>query len=88
MATRGATASTRVDTPRTNGIRGRIAERNHETKAAIKTTEFRAMLGLVGTILVSAHGSRRRQRHGEFIAKQAWSTSRFWAGPTSCAEGS
>ena len=39
MATTGATGSTRVDTPRTNGLRARIAERNHETKAAIKTTE-------------------------------------------------
>src|SRR4030095_7896064 len=73
MAPTGATGSTRVDTPRTNGIRGRIAERNHETKAAIKTTEFWAMLGLVLAILVSAalinDGDSGTD---EFIAKQAW----------------
>ena len=73
MATTGATGSTRVDTPRTNGIRGRIAERAHETKASFKTTEFWAMLGLVVTILVSAaviNGGDNGT--DEFIAKQAW----------------
>jgi hypothetical protein len=73
MATTGATGSTRVDTPRANGIRGRIAERNHETKAAFKTTEFWAMVGLVVTILVSAaliNGGDNGT--DEFIAKQAW----------------
>jgi hypothetical protein len=72
MATTGATGSTRVDTPRTNGIRGRIAERNHETKAAFKTTEFWAMVGLVATILVSAaliNGGDNGT--DEFIARQA-----------------
>ena len=69
MATTGATGSTRVDTPRTNGIRGRIAERNHETKAAIKTTEFWAMVGLVVAILVSAALINGGDK---FIAKQAW----------------
>ena len=54
MATTGATGSTRVDTPRANGIRGRIAERNHETKAAFKTTEFWAMVGLIAAILIAS----------------------------------
>jgi hypothetical protein len=73
MATTGATGSTRVDTPRTNGIRGRIAERNHETKAAIKTTEFWAMLGLVVAILVSAALIKGGDNGtDEFIARQAW----------------
>ena len=73
MATTGATGSTRVDTARTNGLRARIAERNHETKAAIKTTEFWAMLGLVVAILVSAaliHGGDNGT--DEIIARQAW----------------
>jgi len=73
MATTGATRSTRVDAPRGNGIRARIAERNHETKAAFKTTEFWAMIVLVVTILVSAaliNGGDNGT--DEFIAKQAW----------------
>ena len=73
MATTGATGSSRVDTPRANGIRGRIAERNHETKGAIKTTEFWAMLGLVVAILVSAaliNGGDNGT--DEFIARNAW----------------
>src|SRR5687767_5765186 len=73
MATTGATGSTRVDTPRTNGLRARIAERNHETKAAIKTTEFWAMLGLVVAILASAALIKGGDNGtDEFIAKQAW----------------
>lgn len=73
MATRGATGSTRVDSPRGNGVRGRIAERNHETKAAFKTTEFWAMVGLVLAILVSAaviNGGDNGT--DEFIARNAW----------------
>ena len=73
MATTGATGSTRVDSSRTNGIRARVAEKNHETKAAIKTTEFWAMLVLAVTILVSAaliNGGDNGT--DEFIAKQAW----------------
>ena len=61
------------DTSRTNGIRARMAERNHETKAAFKTTEFWAMIALVVTILVSAaliHGGDNGT--DAFIAKQAW----------------
>jgi hypothetical protein len=73
MATTGATGSTRVDTPRTTGLRAAIGERNHETKAALKTTEFWAMLGLVVAILVSAAlidgGDNGTD---EFIARNAW----------------
>jgi hypothetical protein len=73
MATSGATGRTRVASTRANGIRGRIAERNHETKAAIKTTEFWAMLGLVVAILVSAALIKGGDNGtDEFIAKQAW----------------
>jgi hypothetical protein len=73
MATTGATGSTRVDSPRTTGLRAAIGERNHETKAALKTTEFWAMLGLVVAILVSAAlidgGDNGTD---EFIARNAW----------------
>lgn len=73
MATTGATGRTRVDAPRANGIRGRIAERNHETKAAFKTTEFWGMVVLVVTILVSAALIKGGDNGtDEFIAKQAW----------------
>jgi uncharacterized membrane protein YcjF (UPF0283 family) len=61
------------DTSRTNGLRARIAERNHETKASFKTSEFWAMVVLVVTILISAaliNGGDNGT--DEFIAKQAW----------------
>jgi hypothetical protein len=73
LATRGATGSTRVDSSRRTGTRARIAERNHETKAAFKTTEFWAMVGLVLAILVSAaviNGGDNGT--DEFIARNAW----------------
>jgi hypothetical protein len=73
LATRGATGSTRVDSSRRTGVRARIAERNHETKAAFKTTEFWAMVGLVIAILVSAaviNGGDNGT--DEFIARNAW----------------
>ena len=73
MAASGATGSTRVDTPRTTGVRAAIGERNHETKASLKTTEFWAMLGLIVAILVSAAlidgGDNGTD---EFIARNAW----------------
>ena len=72
MATTGATGSTR-GTSRTNGIRARISERNHETKASFKTSEFWAMIVLVVSILVSAAlidgGDNGTD---EFIARNAW----------------
>jgi hypothetical protein len=73
LATTGATGSTRVDTPRRNGVRGRIGERNHETKASFKTTEFWAMVVLVVSILVSAALIKGGDNGtDEFIARHAW----------------
>ena len=73
MATTGATGRTRVDTPRSTGIRARLEERNHETKASFKTTEFWAMVVLVVSILVSAALIKGGDNGtDEFIAKQAW----------------
>ncbi len=73
MATSGATGSTRVDGPRADGVRGKFAEHNHETKASFKTTEFWAMVVLVVSILVSAAlidgGDNGTD---EFIARNAW----------------
>ena len=73
MATTGATDSTRFDRQRTTGLRGRIAERDHETKASFETTEFWAMVVLVVSILVSAALIKGGDNGtDEFIAKQAW----------------
>jgi hypothetical protein len=73
MATTGATGRTRIDSSRTSGIRARVAERNHETKASFKTTEFWAMVALVVSILVSAALIKGGDNGtDEFIAKQAW----------------
>jgi hypothetical protein len=72
MATTGATGSRR-DTARSDGLRARISDRNHETKASFKTSEFWAMIVLVVTILVSAAlidgGDNGTD---EFIARNAW----------------
>jgi hypothetical protein len=71
MATTGATGSTRFD--RTGGIRAAVGERNHETKASFKTTEFWAMIVLVAAILISAALIKGGDNGtDEFIAKQAW----------------
>jgi hypothetical protein len=73
LATTGATGSTRVDAPRATGIRARIADRNHETKASFKTTEFWGMVVLVVAILLSAALIKGGDNGtDEFIAKQAW----------------
>jgi hypothetical protein len=73
MATTGATGNTRVDAPRGNGIRARISERNHETKASFKTSEFWAMIVLVVGILVAAALIKGGDDGtDQFIAKQAW----------------
>jgi hypothetical protein len=60
-----------VDTPRTSRIA--VGERNHETKASFKTTEFWAMVVLVISILLSAAlidgGDNGTD---EFIARNAW----------------
>ena len=72
MATTGATGNARVDRPRRNAVRP-TADRNHETKASFKTTEFWAMIVLVVSILVSAaviNGGDNGT--DEFIARNAW----------------
>jgi hypothetical protein len=70
LATTGAT---RIDGSRNTGIRARLAEPNHETKASFKTTEFWAMVVLVVSILLSAALIKGGDNGtDEFIAKQAW----------------
>ena len=71
MATTGAT--TRDGADRTGNIAHRARRLATETKAAFKTTEFWAMLGLIAAILVSAaviNGGDNGT--DEFIARQAW----------------
>lgn len=73
MATTGATDGRRVDTPRSTGLRAVVSERNHETKASFKTTEFWAMIVLVVSILVSAALIKGGDNGtDEFIARNAW----------------
>jgi uncharacterized membrane protein YcjF (UPF0283 family) len=72
MATSGATGSTRLDRPSRTGFRAGV-ERNHETKASFKTTEFWAMIALVVGILISAALIKGGDDGtDQFIAKQAW----------------
>jgi hypothetical protein len=71
MAATGAT--TRDGADRTVSIAHRARRLATETKAAFKTTEFWAMLGLIAAILVSAaliNGGDNGT--DEFIARQAW----------------
>jgi hypothetical protein len=72
MATRDVTTGG-VEAPRGGGL-GRAARRlTTETKAAFKTTEFWAMVGVVVAILVSAAAITGGDGGGdEFIARQAW----------------
>ena len=76
MATTGATSRDGIDRPvgdRPVGIAHRARRLATETKAAFKTTEFWAMLGLIVAILVSAaviNGGDNGT--DEFIARQAW----------------
>jgi hypothetical protein len=78
MATRDLTtndATTRGAEARRGGGLGRAARRlTTETKAAFKTTEFWAMVGVVVAILVSAAAIKGGDSGGtdEFIARQAW----------------
>jgi hypothetical protein len=73
MAASGATGSTRADARRGTAVRAIAGDRNHETKASFKTTEFWAMVVLVVSILVSAAlidgGDNGTD---EFIARNAW----------------
>ena len=73
MATTGTTGSTRAGSPRNGGFRAAISDRNHETKASFKTTEFWAMVVLVASILIAAALIKGGDNGtDEFIAKQAW----------------
>ena len=71
MATTGATTHGRE--ARNVAVGSRVRRLATETKAAFKTTEFWAMLGLIVAILVSAaviNGGDNGT--DEFIARQAW----------------
>ena len=66
----------RTDAVRPDQVRsgGRVRRLATETKQAFKTTEFWAMVGVVGAILVSAAAIKGGDTNGtdEFIARQAW----------------
>jgi hypothetical protein len=75
MATSGATTRDGADRTvnRPVGVAHRARRLATETKAAFKTTEFWAMVGLIVAILVSAaviNGGDNGT--DEFIARQAW----------------
>jgi uncharacterized membrane protein YcjF (UPF0283 family) len=73
MATTGATGRPRVDAPRRGAIRAASRDRNHETKASFKTTEFWAMIVLVASILISAAVIKGGDDGtDQFIARHAW----------------
>jgi hypothetical protein len=68
-------ATTRGDALRTDTVhRNRVVRRLTETKQALKTTEFWAMVGVIVAILVSAAAIKGGDTGGtdEFIARQAW----------------
>jgi hypothetical protein len=67
--------ATRAPAVRDNGARGESRARRliTETKAAFKTTEFWAMLGLIVSILVAAAVIKGGDDGtDQFIARQAW----------------
>ena len=68
--------TTRPGAVRTDPVRreGRIRRLATETKQAFKTTEFWAMVGVVGAILASAAVIDAGDSGGtdQFIARQAW----------------
>ena len=76
MATTGATSQAGLDRPaadRPVGIAHHARRLATETKAAFKTSEFWAMIGLIVAILISAaviNGGDNGT--DEFIARQAW----------------
>jgi hypothetical protein len=68
-------ATTRGGALRTEPVRRtRFARRLTETKQALKTTEFWAMVGVIVAILISAAAIKGGDTGGtdEFIARQAW----------------
>jgi hypothetical protein len=73
MTTTGATGRPRADAPRRGALPVPARDRNHETKASFKTTEFWAMLVLVASILISAAVIKGGDDGtDQFIAKNAW----------------
>jgi hypothetical protein len=64
----------RVGVRREGGVMDRARRLTTETKAAFKTTEFWAMVGVIVAILVSAAVIKGGDTDGtdEFIARQAW----------------
>ena len=71
MATTGATGGDRATSR--PGVGRAVRRLRTETKAAFKTTEFWAMIGLIVAILISAaviNGGDNGT--DEFIARQAW----------------
>ena len=71
MATTGATGGDRATSP--PGVARAVRRLRTETKAAFKSTEFWAMIGLIVAILISAaviNGGDNGT--DEFIARQAW----------------
>ena len=68
-----ASTAGRVPTRQNNGVMNRARRLTTETKAAFKTTEFWAMVGVIVAILVSAAVIKGGDTDGdEFIARQAW----------------
>jgi hypothetical protein len=75
MATSGATSRDGGDRviDRTVGVGRAVRRLRTETKAAFKTTEFWAMIGLIVAILISAAVIKGGDNGtDEFIARQAW----------------
>jgi di/tricarboxylate transporter len=72
MEARSATRATPAASDRTRSVARRLTT---ETKSALKTTEFWAMVGVIAAILVSAaaiKGGDTAPGTDEFIARQAW----------------
>ena len=68
-----ASTAGRVGVRRDGGVMDRARRLTTETKAAFKTTEFWAMVGVIVGILVSAAVITGGDSDGdEFIARQAW----------------
>jgi hypothetical protein len=64
----------RAGVRREGGATDRVRRLTTETKAAFKTTEFWAMIGVIAAILISAAVIKGGDTDGtdEFIARQAW----------------
>src|SRR4029453_16937613 len=85
MATSGATTRDGGDRviDRTVGVGRGVRRLRTETKAAFKTTEFWAMIGLIVAILVSAAVIKGGDDGtDQFIARQAWLYVAILGGPS------